>query len=145
MIQADLVLIKLCRFMTFELEVPSATTRQIRLEQTLEQDNANKKDPRVFCYVTPRSPVIRCTLALNWLPPEFLTGILLHELGHMTNNFFGGNMSEVDVDEWCTKLNVGYQYADCDYMSPWTGRSVIATSIEKVGQGFLKHLERYSK
>lgn len=106
------------------------------LEHAPEQDIRNAADPRAFCYVTPGEVgIIYCAQALNNLPDTALVGILLHELGHIELGAFNGDESEVDVDEWATALDVGYQYGTVAYWNSYAA-SVEAKNIEVVSPEF---------
>lgn len=106
------------------------------LEIDPEQDIRNAADPRAFCYVTPGEVgIIHCARALNNLSDHALVGILLHELGHIELGAFNGDESEVDVDEWATALDVGYQYDTVTYWNSYA-TAVAAKNIEVVSPEF---------
>jgi hypothetical protein len=115
---------------------------RLKMKHDESQDALNQTDPRAFCHVFQDRMIVYSTLALERLPADARTGVLLHEIAHLHLNAFNGADSEVDVDEWCMfdVPESNYHYRDCFYVSPWTGAGVTARNLEHVKNDFLARL-----
>jgi hypothetical protein len=115
---------------------------RLKMQHDEAQDLLNQVDSRAFCHVQRGKPSVFASIALERLPVDARTGVILHEIAHLHLDAFGEDESEVDVDEWCMfeVPESSYHYRDCFYISPWTGTGVTARSLEHVKNDFLARL-----
>jgi hypothetical protein len=95
---------------------------------------------RFFCWTTSGSDIIRCARELEDLPSEFRLGVLLHETGHILEDFFEENDSEVQTDAWCKKIDPDYKYAEIRV--PGQGMSHF---LQRTGDRFTEEIEKWSR
>jgi hypothetical protein len=105
---------------------------QVRVLHCPDQDRVNAADARAFAYTADREPYrVFAARSIEALPPNFLYGVLLHELGHLVLEAFkGGN--EPEVDAWCQEFapELKYTYASATYRR---GKDrVLALNIQKI-------------
>jgi hypothetical protein len=116
---------------------------KIQIRHSAEEDERNRDDPRGFCHVSPGSPYIFCSQALENLEPESRIGILLHEIGHMAYSAWNGEAAEVDADRFCVEQvpEADFTYQDCSYRDPWGGAETVnAPALERVSSGFVARI-----
>jgi hypothetical protein len=117
----------------------------IRIVHDPENDKNNQQDPRAFAFAISTSNVIHGSKALELICPRARLGILLHEIGHVVLNAFDGDVSEVDVDEWCMfqVAESGYRYHTLHYPSPWEAGVIRkADNVQHVDLPFAELLAR---
>lgn len=100
-------------------------------------DANNERSARSFCFVVIGEHKINCATAISALPPEFIIGILLHEIAHMVIEEDGGD-PELGVDEWVLEnvTDSGYKYENVSYIGR-TDKARTAKSLERVSNKFL--------
>jgi hypothetical protein len=113
---------------------------QLRVRHSPNADVLNRRRPRQFCHVFPRSLIIHCTSQIENVSEQVRLGLLIHEIGHIVQQAFhdnGDDECEVTVDEWVTYNfpEAGYKFADHRYRS-WGGRYRTAKAIEHVSKKF---------
>lgn len=98
----------------------------------------HERDPRHFCSVKKGEKVIRCAGALNCLPSENIVGVLLHEIGHLHLQEFGGQESEVRVDAWATSVPAsGFKYAHTVKYAEVDFEKRVVNNLESVDSDFV--------
>lgn len=102
---------------------------RVALTHSLIADTENKVSPRVFCLYVLDERIILCSRWMEALPPEFRYGVLLHELGHVSQGVYGVN-DEVRADLWARKMVPGFKYANTWYQRG--AQRVLAKSLECV-------------
>jgi hypothetical protein len=100
----------------------------------------NRNSPRAMACASfdGKTPKIGVCTNVAQLPPEFLCGVLVHELTHLAYNLVGDRHSEVDTDSTILLVmpEVRYGYEDCEYEDAVTGKARIARNLQRVNEGF---------
>jgi hypothetical protein len=119
---------------------------KIKLVWSRQYDAVNRNNPRAFCYTRPNDKTVYCSSALGRLPVHVQLGILLHEVGHITQRQFSGKDAEFNVDSWCASLpGVAYKYLDTVYVrDPSNEETIEIRFIESVSASFSSRIEHGS-
>lgn len=119
----------------------AAALRGIKLRHSAALDRRNQTSARAFCHVIVGKPTIHCAKAIEELPPQYILGLLLHEITHVIIGVDEVGDPELQVDEFILNQwpETDYEYSDVMYLDR-NGKRRMAKNLERVSVRFMEDI-----